>query len=141
MSSRQDIESLQQRVYEAIRILNELKITAQPVAGDSWVFYRHDATPEWDYEVHGITDPTYKKVYKVTYEVPDPSRGFINMFFFYEFDTPAQNIFFNTEPVGDDPYSFWLTVGHVDYNSDPAGLKMRFLIFSPQKGNLTFHEQ
>lgn len=141
MSSRQDIESMQQRVYEAMRTLEELKKTPQAVAGDSWVFYRHDAAPAWDYEVHGVTDPAYKKVYKVTYEVPDPSRGFINMFFFYEFDTVAQDISFNTEPVGDDPYSFWLTIAHVDYNSDPAGIKMRFLIFSPQKGNLVFHEQ
>lgn len=139
--NRQDIESMQQRVREAMRTLEELKTTAQPVAGDSWVFYRHDARPGWDYEVHGITDPTYKKIYKVTYEVPDPSRGFINMFYFYEFDTEAQDISFNTSPVGDDPYSFWLMIRHVDYNSDPAGLKMRFLIFSPQKGNLVFTEQ
>lgn len=141
MPSRQDIETLQQRVSQAMRDLEELKKTPQAVAGDSWVFYRHDARPAWDYEVHGVTDPTYRKLYKVTYQVPDPSRGFINMFYFYEFDTPSQDISFNTEPVGDDPYSFWLMINHVNYNSNPAGIKMRFLIFSPQKGNLVFEEQ
>lgn len=139
--NRQDIETLQQRVREAMRTLEELKKTPQAVAGDSWVFYRHDAAPGWDFEVHGITDPSYKKRYKVTYEVPDPSRGFINWFYFYEFDTEMQDISFYTNPVADDPYSFWLTVSHVDYNSSPAGIKMRFLIFSPQKGNLVFNEQ
>ena len=139
--NRQDIETLQQRVREAMRTLEELKKTPQAVAGDSWVFYRHDAAPEWDFEVHNVTDPSYKKTYKVTYEVPDPSRGFINWFYFYEFDTEMQDISFHTDPVADDPYSFWLTIKHVDYNSDPAGIKMRFLIFSPQKGNLVFNEQ
>jgi hypothetical protein len=139
--NRQDIETLQQRVREAMRTLEELKKTPQAVAGDSWVFYRHDAAPEWDFEVHNVTDPSYKKTYKVTYEVPDPSRGFINWFYFYEFDTEMQDISFYTDPVADDPYSFWLTIKHVDYNSDPAGIKMRFLIFSPQKGNLVFNEQ
>lgn len=141
MANRQDIETLQTRVYEAKRTLEELKKTPQSVAGDSWVFYRHDADPDWDYEVHGITDPAYVKLYKCTYQVPDPSRGFINMFFFYEFDTPSQDISFNTEPVGNDPYSFWLKIKHVDYNSNAAGIKMRFLIFSPQKGNLVIEEQ
>jgi hypothetical protein len=139
--NRQDIETLQQRVREAMRTLEELKKTPQAVAGDSWVFYRHDAAPEWDFEVHNVTDPSYKKTYKVTYEVPDPSRGFINWFYFYEFDTEMQDISFHTDPVADDPYSFWLTVSHVDYNSDPAGIKMRFKIFSTQKGNLVFNEQ
>lgn len=141
MATRQDIETMQQRVYEAIRTLEELKKTPQAVAGDSWVFYRHDARPSWDFEVHGITDPTYRKLYKVTYDVPDRTRGFMNMFFFYEFDTPSQDISFETEPVGDDPYSFWMMVNHVDYNSSPAGFKARFLIFSPQKGNLVIEEQ
>lgn len=139
--TRKDIATLEERVAAAIRTLEELKKTPQPVAGDGWVFYRHDAAPAWDYEVHGVTSPSYAKLYKVTYEVPDPSRGFINMFFFYEFDTVAQDISFNTQPVGDDPYSFWLKIRHVDYNSDPAGIKMRFLIFSTQKGNLVFEEQ
>lgn len=141
MANRQDIETLQQRVYEAMRTLEELKKTPQSVAGDSWVFYRHDAAPDWDYEVHGITDPAYAKLYKMTYQVPDPTRGFSNMFFFAEWDTPAQDISYNIEPVGDDPYSYWLKIRHVEYNSSPAGIKMRFLIFSPQKGELVFTEQ
>lgn len=140
MTSRKDIETLQSRVYAAIRTLEELKKTPQAVAGDSWVFYRHDAAPAWDFEVHGITDPAYAKLYKVTYQVPDPTRGFINMFSFHEFDTIAQDMSYATEPVGDDPYSFWLKIRHVDYNSDPAGISMRFLIFSPQRGNLVFEE-
>lgn len=141
MASRQDIETLQGRVYEAMRTLEELKKTPQAVAGDSWVFYRHDIEPGWDYEVHGVTDPAYVKLYKVTYQVPDPANGFSNMFYFYEFDTLAQDISFNIEPVGDDPYSFWLKIRHVEYNSTAAGIKMRFLIFSTQKGNLVFEEQ
>lgn len=141
MANRQDIETLQSRVYEAMRTLEELKKTPQSVAGDSWVFYRHDVEPDWDYEVHGVTDPAYAKLYKLTYNVPDPTRGFINLFYFYEFDTPAQDISFNIEPVGNDPYSYWLKIKHVDYNSNPAGISMRFLIFSPQKGNLVIEEQ
>lgn len=141
MATRQDIESMQERVYQAKRILEELKKTPQAVAGDSWIFYRHDVRPGWDYEIHGITDPTWSKTFKVTYQVPDPSRGFINMFYFYEFDTITQDISFHTEPVSDDPYSFWLKVKHVNYNSNPAGISMRFLIFSPQRGNLVFEEQ
>ena len=72
--NRQDIETLQQRVREAMRTLEELKKTPQAVAGDSWVFYRHDAAPEWDFEVHNVTDPSYKKTYKVTYEVRHEAR-------------------------------------------------------------------
>lgn len=140
MASRQDIETLQSRVYEAKRILEEMKKTPQAVAGDSWVFYRHDAKPNWDYEVHGVTDPAYVKLYKLTYRVPDPSRGFVNLFYFYQFDTEAQDISFNLQPVGDDPYSYWLKIRHVEYNSSPAGLSMRFLIFSPQAGNLVIEE-
>lgn len=138
---RQDIESLQQRVYDAKRTLEELKKTPQAVAGDGWVFYRHDVRPGWDYEVHGVTDPNFVELYKVTYDVPDPSRGFINMFSFYEFDTESQDISFNLQPVGDDPYSYWIKIRHVDYNSNPAGIKIRFLIFSPQKGNLVIEQQ
>lgn len=141
MATRQDIQSLQDRVYQAIRTLEELKKTPQAVAGDSWVFYRHDVRPGWDFEVHGITSPTYRKLYKITYQVPESERGFMNLFYFNEFDTPAQNISFALEPVGDDPYSYWLMIAHVNYNSDPAGLNMRFLIFSPQKGNLVIEEQ
>ena len=141
MASRQDIETLQSRVYEAMRVLEELKKTPQAVSGDSWVFYRHDIDPAWDYEIHNVTTPSEEHLYKVTYQVPDPSRGFINMFYFYEFDTLAQDISFSTEPVYGDPYSFWLKVQHVAYNSSPAGLKIRFLIFSPQKGNLVIEEQ
>lgn len=141
MASRQDIETLQSRVYEAMRVLEELKKTPQAVAGDSWVFYRHDIEPGWDYEVHGITDPNYVKLYKITYQVPDPSRGFMNLFFFAQWDTPSQDISYNIEPVGDDPYSYWLKIRHAEYNSSPAGISMRFLIFSPQKGNLVIEEQ
>lgn len=141
MPSRQDIETLQNRVYEAIRTLEEMKKTPQAIAGDSWVFYRHDAEPGWDYEIHGVTTPSEARLYKITYQVPDPSRGFMNMFYFYEFDTPSQDISFNLQPVGDDPYSYWLKIRHVEYNSSPAGIKMRFLIFSPQKGNLVIEEQ
>lgn len=140
MTSRQDIQSLQDRVYEAKRALEEMKTSPQAMTGDSWVMYRHDARPGWDYEIHGIADSTWKKQYKVTYQVLDPSRGFMNMFYFLEFDTPAQDISFYIDPFADDPYSFYLTVLHVNYNSDPAGLKMRFLIFSPQKGNLVIQE-
>lgn len=141
MATRQDIESLQKRVADAIRTLEELKKTPQAIAGDSWVFYRHDAAPGWDYEVHGVTSPTYVKLYRMTYQVPDPSRGFANMFFFAEWDTPGQDISYNIEPIGDDPYSYWLKIRHVEYNSNPAGISMRFIIFSPQKGELVFTEQ
>ena len=141
MASRTDIETLQTRVYEAKRILEELKKTPQALSGDSWVFYRHDARPAWDYEILNITDPTWQKLYKITYQVPDPSRGFMNVFYETSFQFDYQGISYNLQPVGDDPYSYWLKVKHVSYNSDPAGLRLRFYTFATQKGNLVIEEQ
>lgn len=141
MASRSDIESLQTRVYEAKKVLEELKKTPQAISGDSWVFYRHDPRPNWDYEILNITDPAWERLYKITYEVPDPSRGFMNVYSELGFQFDYQGISYNLQPVGDDPYSYWLKVKHVDYNSDPAGLRLRFYVFSTQKGNLVITEQ
>ena len=58
----------------------------------------------------------------------------------YEFDTPAQNMSYNWAPVRDDPYSWWLRVKHVSYNSDSAGISIRFNIFAPQTGTITVTE-
>lgn len=141
MSLRSDIETLQGRVRDAMRTLAELKKTPQPVAGDSWVFYRHDVRPGWDYEVLNITDMNWKKLYKVTYEVPDPSRGFMNMFYQMEFQHDYQGITADFDPVAGDPYSYWLSVRHTGYITMPVGLRYRFFIFAPQKGNLVITEQ
>ena len=141
MAGRNDIETLQDRVYAAKRVLEEMKTTPQPIAGDSWVFYRHDARPNWDYEILNITDPTWKKLYKITYQVPDPSRGFMNIFFETGFQFDYQGMSYDLEPVGDDPFSWWLKVKHVDYNSDPAGIRLRFYTFATQKGELVITEQ
>lgn len=139
MAVREDILSLQERVGRAIATLAELKKTPQAMAGDSWVYYRRLIAPDWDFEVHGVT--TYDKLFKVTYEVDRPDTGFMLWFMDYEFDDPIfQNISFNTAPVKDDPYSVWLTIKHVTYNSDPAGISVRFNIFSPQSGIITVTE-
>lgn len=140
MASRQDLLTLQQRVKAAIATLAEMKRTPQPMAGDSWVYYRRMIAPAWDHEAHGITSSSYSKLYKVTYEVARPETGFALPFVEYEFDTPAQNMSYNWAPVRDDPYSWWLRVKHVSYNSDSAGISIRFNIFAPQAGTITVTE-
>jgi hypothetical protein len=140
MASREDILSLQERVARAIATLAEMKKTPQAMAGDSWVYYRRMIAPDWDHEAHGITSPSYSKLYKVTYEVAHPETGFALPFVEVEWDTPAQNMSYNWAPVRDDPYSWWLQVKHVNYNSDSAGINIRFNIFSPQSGTITVTE-
>ena len=141
MASREDILSLQERVARAIATLAEMKKTPQAMAGDSWVYYRRMIAPDWDHEAHGITSPSYSKLYKVTYEVAHPETGFALPFVEVEWDTPAQNMSYNWAPVRDDPYSWWLQVKHVNYNSDSAGINIRFNIFSPQSGTITVTER
>ena len=140
MPSREDLLSLQQRVQRAIATLAELKKTPQAMSGDSWVYYRRLITPAWDLEAHGITSSSYNKLFKVTYNVARPETGFALAFMEYEFDTLAQNMSANWSPVQGDPYSWWLNVRHVDYNSDSAGINIRFNVFSPQSGTISVTE-
>lgn len=140
MPSRQDLLSLQERVKIAMKTLAELKRTPQPMAGDSWVYYRRMIAPAYDLELHGITSPAFSKLYKVTYEVERPETGFALPFVQVAWDTPAQNMSYNWSPVRDDPYSWWLRVTHVNYNSDSAGINIRFNIFSPQTGTISVTE-
>lgn len=141
MASREDILSLQERVANAISTLAELKKTPQAMSGDSWVFYRRLLPDgDWDIEVHGITSPSYKKTYKVTFEVARPESGFAQFFLDVEWDTEAQDMSYIYEPVGDDPYSYWVRISHADYNSTPAGIMLRFNIFAPQSGTITVTE-
>lgn len=140
MASRKDLLSLQDRVRNAIATLNELKRTPQPMGGDSWVFYRRLIAPAWDIEAHGITSPTYKKTFKVTYNVERPNTGFALFFVDVAWDTPAQDMSYTYEPVADDPYSYWVRIKHVDYNSTPAGIMIRANIFAPQRGTITVTE-
>lgn len=137
MASREDLLSLQDRVRRAIATLAELKRTPQAMSGDSWIYYRRLIAPAWDFEAHGITDPSYVRLYKVTYEVARPDTGFALAFVDVEWDTPAQDMSYNWSPVRDDPYSWWLRITHADYNSTPAGIMVRFNIFSPQSGTIS----
>jgi len=137
MATRKDILSLQDRVANAIATLVELKKTPQAMAGDSWVYYRRLIAPAWDFEAHGITDPAYVKLYKVTYVVARPDTGFAIAFVAYAFDTPAQNMSYNWSPVRDDPYSWYLRITHATYNSDSAGINVRFNIFATQSGTIS----
>lgn len=141
MPSRQDILSLQERVKIAIKTLAELKRTPQPMAGDSWVYYRRMIKPANDLELHGITSPSFVKLYKVTYVVDRPDTGFALPFVEVSWDTPAQNMSYAWSPVRNDPYSWWLRVNHVNYNSDAAGIMIRFNIFAPQRGTISVVEQ
>lgn len=137
MATRQDIQSLQTRVRNAIANLAELKRTPQAMSGDSWVFYRRILPAnQWDIELHGITDPTFKKLYKITYVVDRPESGFAQFFFDIAWDTPTQDMSYTYEPVGDDPYSYYVQIKHADYNSSVAGIMMRANIFAPQKGTV-----
>ena len=140
MANREDILSLQQRVKRAIATLAELKRTPQPMSGDSWVYYRRMIAPDWDHQVHGITSPSYSKLYKVTYEVARPETGFALPFIEVAFDTPTPNMSYIWSPVQGDPYSWWLKVTHVSSNSTAAGIMIRFNIFAPQTGIITVTE-
>lgn len=140
MPSRQDLLNLQQRVRVAIATLAEMKRTPQPMAGDSWVYYRRTIAPAWDHEVHGITSPSYAKLYKVTYVVARPDTGFALLFVEVEWDTPSQDMSYGWSPVRDDPYSWWLRITHASYNSNSAGIMVRFNIFAPQSGTITVTE-
>lgn len=137
MALREDLQSLQERVRNAIKTLAELKKTPQAMSGDSWVFYRRILTTGvWDLEVHGITSPSYKKTYKFTYVVDRPENGFAQFFFDVAWDTPAQDMSYTYEPVGDDPYSYYVRIKHADYNSTSAGIMLRANVFAPQKGTM-----
>jgi hypothetical protein len=141
MATREDLRSLQERVRAAIATLADLKRTPQAMAGDSWVFYRRLLPAgQWDLEAHGITSPTYKKTYKMTYVVDRPDSGFAQFFFDVEWDTPAQDMSYVYEPVGDDPYSYYIRITHADYNSTPAGIMIRANVFAPQKGVISVVE-
>lgn len=141
MASRQDIQTLQERVRTAIKTLAELKRNVQAMGGDSWQFYRRLIKPAWDFEVHGITSTSYYKRYKVTYNVERPDTGFALFFMDYEFDdNVAQNMSFNSAAVKGDPYSIWLVIKHVTYTSDPGGISVRFNVFAPQRGTITLTE-
>jgi hypothetical protein len=135
MALREDLQGLQERVKNAIKVLAELKRTPQPMSGDSWIFYRRILNNStWDLEVHGITSPSYKKTYKFTYVVDRPETGFAQFFFDFQFDTPSQDMGYTYEPVGDDPYSYYVRIRHASYNSSPAGISIRANVFAPQKG-------
>jgi hypothetical protein len=141
MASRQDLQNLQERVKTARSILDQLKRTPQAMAGDSWVFYRRiPAVSEWDFELHNITSPTFKKTYKMTYVVDRPDSGFAQFFFDIAWDTPEQNMSYTYEPAGDDPYSYYVKINHADYNSDSAGIRIRANVFAPQKGTIQIIE-
>lgn len=141
MATRQDLLSLQERVKNAIKTLAELKRSPQPMAGDSWVYYRRLIAPAYDYEVHGITSTSYSKLYRVKYNVARPTTGFALMFPDIVFDDPiGQYMSYNIAPVRDDPYSWWLKVKHADYSSAPGGINIRFNIFSPQVGTISVTE-
>lgn len=139
MAGREDIPSLQDRLARAIATLAELKRTPQAMAGDSWVFYRR-LPSTWDIELHGITSPSFSKLYKITYVVDRPESGFAQFFFDIEWDTPDQNMSYTYEPVGDDPYSYYIKIKHVDYNSTSAGIMVRANIFAPQRGTISVTE-
>lgn len=131
---------MQARVKAAIVVLADMKRIPQPMAGDSWMYYRRMIAPAWDIELHGITSSSYVKLYKVTYEVYRPDTGFAIMYTSHEWDTPEQNMWFTQSTVRDDPYSWWLLVEHANYNSDSAGISIRFNVFSPQKGEVSVTE-
>ena len=141
MATREDIQSLQERVKNAIQALAELKRTPQPMSGDSWVFYRRLIAPAWDFEVHGVTGTTYNKFFKVTFNTDKPETGFALAFVEYEFDSDiAQNMSMNWSPVRDDPYSWWMRVKHVTYTADPGGISIRFNVFATQSGTISVTE-
>lgn len=140
MPTRKDILGLQDRLKQAMKTLADMKSAPQPMAGDSWIYYRRMIYPDWDYEVHGITNPSYNKLYKVTYNVERPNTGFALAFVEADWDTPTQDMSYNWSPVKGDPYSWWLKIKHVEYNSNAAGILVRFNIFSPQTGTISVTE-
>lgn len=140
MALREDIQNLQDRVRNAIKTLAELKKTPQAMSGDSWVFYRRVLTSGYDVEAHGITSTTFKKLYKLTYNVDHPETGFAQFFLDIVFDTPAQNMSYNSSPVPGDPYSIYIQIKHVNYTTDVGGINVRANIFATQKGTVSVVE-
>lgn len=128
-----DIPTLEERVATAKKELEQLK-TAQPMAGDSFLFYRGITNDTWDLQFTGITGTTWKRIYKVTLDVADPTRGFANLF--YDMETP-DNLFMSIEPVYDDPYSYWVLVYHVDYTAAAGQAYVKFYLFAPQRGTIS----
>lgn len=116
-----------------MRELAELKKNPQAMAGDSFMFYRGQSSDMWDLEFTGITGTTWRRIYKLTLDVEDPSRGFANLF--YNMDTP-DNLFMSIEPVHDDPYSYWVLVYHVDYTAAAGQGRVKFYMFAPQRGTI-----
>lgn len=137
MASREDIQTLQERVGDAIKALAELKRTPQPMSGDSWIFYRRLIAPAWDLALHGITSSSYVQMYKVTLNVDKPESGFALAFVDVAWDTPAQDMSYNWSPFRDDPYSWYLRITHASYNSNSAGISVRFNVFSTQSGTIS----
>lgn len=130
---RKGIPTLEERVAAAQKELEKLK-TVQPMAGDSFLFYRGISADQWDLDFSGITGTTWKRIYKVTMDVDDPTRGFANMF--YDAETP-DNIFMIVEPVYDDPYSYWVLIYHVDYTAAAGQARAKFYLFAPQRGTIS----
>lgn len=130
---RKDIPGLAERVAAAQKELEELK-NAQPMAGDSFLFYRGVTADTWDLDFSGITGTTWRRIYKVTLDVADPTRGFANLF--YKEEVP-DNLFTSVEPVYDDPYSYWVLIYHVDYTAAAGQARMKFYMFAPQEGTIS----
>lgn len=133
-NGRQDIPSLQQRVRDALNQLQDLK-NAQPLTGDSWIFYRNNSPNTWDLDVSG-TGQFYNQLFKMTVNVADTQRGFANMFYYMDYDY-LQNMSMNIQPAVDEPYSFWVRLSHATYTADPGRLRVKFYLFSPQEGTLS----
>lgn len=136
MAGRQDIPLLQERVAKAKKELEALKRVPQPISGDSWLFYRGETEDDWDLDFDGITGTTWERLYKLTMNVDDPSRGFATMFYNSD-DNYTVNMSGSIEPVYDDPYSHWVKVKHADYTSAAGRLRIKFYLFATQKGTIS----
>lgn len=135
MAGREDIPTLAKRVAAAKRELEALKKVPQPMAGDSFLFYRGISEDAWDLQFSGITGTTWERLYKLTMNVEDPSRGFANIFYDYDYDY-SEILSYGIDPVRDDPYSYWVRLYHPSWTAAAGKLRVKFYLFAPQRGTI-----
>ena len=150
-------------------ITNQLKKTEdvihyykvkQKIAGDSWQIYRtvRDNTTYDIYLTGATTSSTFKKIWKVTYQVEGGKSRHPNAFAIFRnkvdntipfidmFGNPVGLIAgfdYNDEISGTDPCVMYLMItAAYDWSSSPTDTKIgiKFRVISPYRGNIIFEE-
>lgn len=132
---RKELLSLQERVKNAIKDLQELK-NKQPTAGDGWRVYRNITANTWDIDLNNVAGG-YDRLFKITH-VPDDgdtTDGFANFYYKTDYGAMVNLTFDSTYQDQRDPYSWYIRI----YGAGGGGshFTMKFYIFSPKRGTLS----